>query len=173
MRKIFSFFCVLSALLCSISGYSNDSLPEIIHSWGEADQYLYLDVELQNGMKFDDGYTTFTLKNNPGLGADILCFPLDGVAIFSSNGAQFKETTFTVSVVYDRGSHSIDYRIEKKFLYEDKGWFSSNTAETYFYHDGQLNEIDLDLSEAPEFYIISSNKGYFTFKKGKPRSLEL
>jgi hypothetical protein len=169
MKKIALSFLTLLVSLCSEEPLL-ENVPKIIDSWDSNESYLYLDIELDAGLTFSDNYSIFQLKKN-GYGAEIHFLPLGNNFFLTKDGYHhsLKDVTFTIYLFYDQNKHLVHYKILKEFVYETSGWFSSGTITKQMISIDKIPNIDIDISEEPQFNFDwqSTNKGWFTFKKMK------
>lgn len=155
--------CFLTLLMPLFSDeVIQDNFPNIKDSWDWNNDYLFLDIELDEGLEFSTTYSTITFLNGDP-GAEIRCLPLPGSS-YTKEGYPLKNVIITVMFSRDERNHLVDYEILEEFIYQKAGWFLNSTKSSTIRITGNFTNTDLDLSIEPEFVIKSQKKGYIRFK---------
>ncbi len=152
---------------------ASEPLDYLTYSWNGNEEDLYLNIKIENRLEFSDQYTTIKTKNGQGIGCEIVCKPVLGSPILSSEGHELQEIKFTVILNNIHNPNQVFSTITKKTFYKgvnEKGQPVSKTSESK--KESTLNNPAIDFTQRPVFSTIndSSNEGVISFKNSFPYS---
>lgn len=173
MKYFTALLLAFTALFGSNQLAASDLTKQLTYSWSGNEEDLYLDITLSKELEFADSYTIFNTKNGQGQGCRIVCKPMQGITISSSEGYELQEIRFTVILNNVSNPNRVAYTTITSGSYEginEKGLLVTTTSESK--REGLLNNPAIDLSEEPSFFTISDelHEGVIFFKNSFPYS---
>ncbi len=174
MKTLLRTLCLMAACLsfiCHSSSLFSDEVKDahsLHHSseWTGADDELYFDIELDEGLGFNDTYYTFAIKK--GVGCEISYKPLLSGTVFSKEGNELQEVTVTVELTNTSKLDEIDYKVltNSVYLVKNKNGKADKTVSSLSTVKGTLIFSTLDIKEPPVFFLTNEEetKGSIAFK---------
>ena len=146
---------------------ANESVEDfknyIKYRWTTSDNDLFCEFRNPIGLLISDNYSIIK-GSKGGIGIRMECTPIDG-AVFSFDDCEYplKKVTYEIIVTDEPDTDVVNYEVYEEMLYEDSGWFTTNSTTITYTAKGRLTNMSVDLEQYPILAKTSSEIGYIKF----------
>ncbi len=163
----------LVALFLTVSAFFGSNyliaaeVANLTYFWTGDEVELDLNINLSKELEFADTYRIMKTQDGQGLACEVICKPISGSSVFSSEGYELQEIEFTVIVHNVDDPNEVAYATITKSSFKgvnEKGLLVSQTSKSQ--RSGVLNTHAIDLNQEPVFFTIDEggHEGVISFK---------